>query len=111
MGFVHDDGFMNHVDNPHPAFFDWSKVIRGADRTSFADGILKAASDGGIILGGSELSEKMGVEAPPYVFDVPDIWPTKLENLVVKLAQLEAHCEQGNFERDWDKALFPTVQR
>jgi len=57
LTMVHDDGFINHVENPDPAYFDMSKVFRGACRTAFANGIVKAAS--GLLVGGAELAEKL----------------------------------------------------
>jgi len=111
MGFVHEDGFMNHVDNPHPHFFDWSRVYRGADRTSWADGILKAAS-AGVVIGGAELAEKMGIELPPVLMDIPavDLWPTRLETLVVKLAGLEQQYDNGGVQ-PFDLALSPEFEK
>lgn len=112
MGFVHEDGFMNHVDNPHPHFFDWSKVYRGADRTSWADGILKAAAAGGVVIGGAELAEKMGCTAPDLLFDTPTInlWPTRLEKLATKLAGFEQQFERGN-NMMYDLALSPEFEK
>jgi hypothetical protein len=112
MGFVHDDGFMNHVDNPHPHFFDWSKVYRGADRTSFADGILKAAATGGVVIGGAELAEKMGVQLPDIIMDVPavNLWPTRLEKLATKLAAIEQKFDRGGYQQ-YDLALSPEFEK
>lgn len=108
MCFVHDDGFMNHVDNPEPGFFDWSKVYRGADRISWADGLVKAAS--GLLMGGAELAEKQGVELPPYMFATDDMWPTQLEKLAAELAQLEIEYEGGRvFEHD--RAFAPEFRK
>lgn len=38
LGFVDDDGNMTYVDNPHPLWFDISRVARGADRIAFVLG-------------------------------------------------------------------------
>lgn len=106
MGLVHEDGFMNHVDNPHPHFFDWSKVYRGADRTSWADGILKAAAAGGVIIGGAELAEKMGISMPTVLIEDQsfNLWPTRLERLATKLAAIESSYDRGEREQ-YDLAL------
>jgi len=111
MGAVHEDGFMNHVDNPQPHFFDWSRVFRGADRTSWADGILKAASTG-IVIGGAELAEKMGIELPPIFVDIlaVDLWPTRLETLATKLAGLEQWYDKGGVH-PFDLALSPEFEK
>jgi hypothetical protein len=107
MTFVHDDGFINHVDNPDPFYFDISKVFRGADRIAYTTGMLKSAS--GLLLGGAELAEKMGLELPPQLVDGATLWPTKLQKLVIKLAQLEQQCENG---KPWkyDLAFAPELQ-
>jgi hypothetical protein len=111
MGFVHEDGFMNHVDNPHPGFFDWSRVYRGADRTSWADGILKSAS-AGIVIGGAELAEQMGIELPPVHMDVPavSLWPTRLEKMAGRLAALEGWYDDGH-GHPYDLALSPEFEK
>jgi len=70
---VHDDGFMNHVDNPSPLrFFDISWVPRGADRTAYAFGVLgKAASIGDAVRGGAYIAETYGLrdecDPPPEI--------------------------------------------
>lgn len=114
MGFVHNDGFMNHVDNPHPHFFDWSQVHRGADRTSWADGILKAAAAaGGVVISGAELAEKLGAaEMPAHLFDVPAtyLWPTQLEKLAIKLASYEIMYELGT-RGQYDLALSAEFEK
>jgi len=63
---VHDDGFMNHVDNPSPLkFFDISWVPRGADRTAFAFGVLgKAAGFVATPRGGAYIAESYGLQDP-----------------------------------------------
>lgn len=62
------DGFVNHVLNPGPRFFDISHVWRPADRTAYAsraDWLEKAASHQ--FVPGAELAEMLGVTAPPSV--------------------------------------------
>lgn len=54
-------GRVQYVENPNCTFFDFSQVIRPADRTAYgvqADYLMKAASADGIIMGGFELAEK-----------------------------------------------------
>lgn len=110
LGAVHEDGFVTHVENPDPYFFDWSLVHRGADRTSWADGILKSASTS-VAIGGAELAEKMGYEVPPIFFEsVHDLWPTRLERLATKLAQLEVQYDRGAREL-YDTALSPQFEK
>lgn len=56
------DGFINHVDNPNPEWFDMSKVYNPADRIAYggvADYFQKAAS--GEVLGGYELARAWGL--------------------------------------------------
>lgn len=68
MGQVHDDGFINCVNNTIPDFFDLSKVWRNADRIAYSLG--KAASACGCI-SGAELAEQAGIEAPlELLFDM-----------------------------------------
>jgi hypothetical protein len=105
MCFVHDDGYINHVDNPDPTFFDISKVYRGADRTSWANGIFKAASEQRI-MGGAELAEQYGLELPPQFIGDQIIWPTRIQKLAIKLAQLEQQYERSTSE-PYDLALSP----
>jgi hypothetical protein len=109
MGFAHDDGFINHVINPHPNFFDISKVFRGADRISWTTGILKEAA-AGRILGGAELAELLGVGLPPHMEDtIPYLGSNKLERLTEKLAAIEARYAYGGSRPD-DVALSPEFE-
>lgn len=62
---VASNGFQNHVDNPHPLWFDLSNVGFQADRIAYgavADYLQKAASAG--VVGGAALAEHLGVTAP-----------------------------------------------
>lgn len=70
---VADDGFMLHVDNPEPCFFDLSSVFRPADRTAYgarADWLAKAAGHG--FTPGAEMAEMLGVAAPSDVLRLVD---------------------------------------
>ena len=89
LTMVHDDGFINHVENPDAAFFDMSLVHRGADRTSWAFGGVKAAS-AGLQPGGAELAELMGLTSAPVIMGDALSWPTDLEKLAHQLATIEA---------------------
>jgi hypothetical protein len=62
MGTVLDDGTQVYAENPHPLWFDNSKVWRHADRIAVA-GLLKSAASIPI-LGGAALAESLGVTMP-----------------------------------------------
>lgn len=102
MCFPHEDGYVNHVNNDHPLFFDMSKVFRGADRISWADGLVKSAS--GLLLGGAALAEMQGVDMPAYLFEADNPWPTRLEKLASELAKIETDYDSGT-PLVYDKAL------
>ncbi len=91
---VAHDGFINHVDNPGPTWFDMSDVPKGADRTAFAfpaDYLQKAAS--GYVAGGAELAEMMGVTSPLMLGIGTQLNPAAAR--AVKLAYDLAELEQG----------------
>jgi hypothetical protein len=92
MTFVHDDGFINHVDNPNPVWFDISKVFRPADRIAYTSGILKAAS--AAHLGGAQIAEYLGVTPPPELND---------NNGEVRGDVLKAAQRLAGLERDIEK--------
>lgn len=87
-----DDNPILHADNPDPLFFDMSKVPRGADRTAFTTGLLKAAS-GGVLLGGARTAEELGVTAPH------DLGATGAAAEMMKLAR-----KLADFEEDLERA-------
>jgi hypothetical protein len=107
LGLVHEDGFVNYVDNPEPTFFDISRVVRGADRTAFATGIYKAAAAGGVLLGGAAIAEAMGVSAPAYLMPETELWPTRVEKLAAALAEVEASAARKSA---YDAAFHPELR-
>ena len=91
IGRVCEDGHVLHADNPHPMFFDISRVHKGADRTSHALG--KVASTRPII-GGAQLAEEMGVTAPDgLLIELYHPRAGKMIRLAHKLAALENKVE------------------
>lgn len=102
MTMVHEDGFINYVENPNPLYFDMSNVFRGADRIAWTNGIVKAAS--GLLIGGAELAETLGVEMPPHLAASQlKRWPTPLEKIAIRLAEyeLELDNEKQASYGDW----------
>lgn len=61
-GRVCEDGKTVCVSNHGNRLFDWSHVLRPADRTAFVFGAIKAAS--ALVVGGAELAEMMNSTAP-----------------------------------------------
>lgn len=82
------NGHIVHADNPHPDFFDYSKVGRGADRTSFVFG--KVAS--GHIKSGADLAYEFNVTAP-YDILANDMEPSIA--LQFKCAHILADAEKS----------------
>lgn len=116
---VAEDGYVQHVDNPHPTWFDMSDVFSPADRIAYgakADNLLKAASDASGI-GGAELAEYWGISAPLQVIcssDIPqDKWETKtaaLLKLAYGLSAVEQEIESGRLNREWLRAFDPAMR-
>jgi hypothetical protein len=113
------DGHILHVDNPDPSWFDMSKVYRGADRIAFghkADYLQKAASATDF-MGGAELAEALGVEAPIGVIlgqDQPYMWNGAIElqtKIAYGLSQLEkkAQLVNGDTARSLDLGIRPGI--
>jgi hypothetical protein len=98
LGFVHDDGFINYVDNPNPVFFDISKVYRGADRTAWATGIVKAASER--FVGGAELAEHLGIQ-DSWELEFP-AGASPIEKLAARLDLIERAGDDY-----YDPAVYP----
>jgi hypothetical protein len=90
-----DKNPINHADNPHPLFFDKSKVARGADRIAFAMGLTKSAD--GRVLGGAALAEKLGLSAPDDL--LLDGVEAELYTLAWKMAELEEKVAESGRER------------
>lgn len=116
---VGNDVFHMHVDNPNPSFFDISNVFRGADRTAYAgpaDYIQKAAADGHYV-GGAEMAELLGVEAPLSVAldtDTAYITSSRIRNqvkLAYGLAGLEGQRQEctEREKRAFDSRLQPPL--
>lgn len=93
MTKVHDDGFINGVDNPNPDFFDISHITRNrqADRTAYVLGALhKAAAEApdGPFLMGVEKAALYGMTDEP-AGDAP-AWARRRAKLAAELAALES---------------------
>lgn len=58
------DGFIQHVDNPHPMWFDISHVDFPADRIAYGPSIRAKMASLDHVPGGAELAELMGIGAP-----------------------------------------------
>lgn len=105
MGMVHDDGFVNHVDNPNPCFFDISRVWRPADRIAYVLG--KAASSQP--MGGAAIAEEMGLTLPLSLITeyVPEYTARQ-----IKLAYALSALEHDVITRDspYDLAFNDAVQ-
>ena len=111
------NGRQQFVENPNSVFFDWSEVIRPADRNAFggiADYLLKAASDGHI-MGGAELAEYFA-DQNGYGFEFN--WEpcrdkiAHQRQLVNNLAALEQQLESRPSPEDLDyaRAFLPSMQ-
>ena len=91
------DGRQQYVENPGADFFDWSGVIRPADRNAYgwkADYLTKSAEVGHVI-GGAELAELWALEngyAPP-AFAKSAAHDTTRRALLYKLAAIEQQLE------------------
>jgi hypothetical protein len=99
IGIVHESGHHLHADNPHPLYFDISKVHRPADRTAFVTG--KVASSG--IVGGAELAEALGVSAPFDLLDESCYTSATLNQ--IKLAREMASRENTYVRNDYDHSI------
>lgn len=113
---VSSDGHVQHVDNPHPHFFDISSVFRNADRIAFgagADYMHKAASDGHV-MGGSEIAELLGVSTPLNVAidGIMDTYVVNHIKLAYALAALEDQLEDRNtpYWFGLSRAVDPSLQ-
>jgi hypothetical protein len=62
LGLVASDGRKVYMKNPKPKYFDISLVYKPADRIAYT--LKKVAAEQGRIIGGHELAEMAGVEAP-----------------------------------------------
>lgn len=96
MTRVLDSGMIQHVDNPHPNFFDISHVFKPADRIAYgnvADYLSKAASSG-VIPGGAEMAEMLGVSSPLWL-RAQDCspWLARQVKLAYELAKIEKEIE------------------
>lgn len=93
MGKVADDGTILARDNPFNCWFDISHVPRGADRTSFALGILTKAAE--YANGGAYLAEQLGLSVPAYLLisGQTDEKIAVQAQLLAQLAQAERQLE------------------
>lgn len=114
---VASDGFMNHVDNPHPWFFDWSSVGTPAERTAYgnvADYLLQKAAAADQVLSGAELAELYDVTSGGLY--VPAGYEPAVERqreLAYKLAEAEQLLETSNqplAADDLVRAVDPAMQ-
>lgn len=114
LGQVNENGHHVHVKNTVPDFFDLSKVWRGADHIAFTLGeIEKAAAAGGVVVGGAELAERVGVTCPFELFleTVPERNVHSQLKLAHQLAKIETEVWKDN--NGFDKhagAFMPAVQ-
>ena len=99
---VSEDGHIQHVDNPHPSFFDISNVYRNADRIAFGSKaeFLKAASDG-LVHSGAELAELAGINAPLSM--VLEHAQTELQARQMKLAYALSELEEQVESQPWNR--------
>ncbi len=61
---IAEDGKITFVDNPHPTWFDISNVFRPADRIAYVFGELEKAASANKVIGGAEISQRLGISAP-----------------------------------------------
>lgn len=99
IGIVHEDGHHLHADNPHPLFFDISRVFRPADRTAYIMG--KVAHAG--VVSGAELAESLGVTAPFDLLEDTDFGGDVLGQ--IKIARELAARERAYVPGDMDRAF------
>lgn len=102
---VYADGRIHHVDNPHPRFFDISKVFRPADRIAYTMGKLASAVH---ILGGAQLAQELNVTAPA-ILSVDEYTPYKIAEQI-KLAYTLASIENAVEARAQDKLNLAFVK-
>lgn len=100
IGIVHEDGHHLHADNPHPLFFDISRVFRPADRTAYIMG--KVANTG--VVSGVELAESLGVTAPFDLLDETDYTNDVLGQ--IKIARELASRETAYIPNELDRAFI-----
>lgn len=113
LGQVNENGHHLHVKNTVPDFFDLSKVWRGADHTAYTLGIIeKAAAAGGVILGGAEIAERIGLTSPFELFveTVPERKVASQLKLARQLSKLEAKAQKDNSFHKHAGAFMPAVQ-
>ena len=93
---VMDNGHIQHVDNPHPSFFDYSGVFKPADRIAYggvADYLSKAAA-AGQLPSGAELAELIGITAPlNLLLAEAEPYAAKQIKLAYELADIEKQVE------------------
>lgn len=84
---ANDESPILGADNIDPLFFDYSKVARGADRTSFIlSNHIKAAN--AAIIGGAALAEHWGITAPAYLDETGDA--ADMYKIACRLAAIES---------------------
>ncbi len=105
---VSADGYINHVDNTEPDYFDISRVTRPADRIAYAFGVLQKAATAGVVKSGAELAEDYGIEAPFDLF--ADATTSRRVLGLMKLARELADVERAqDTPRTIDLALDYTT--
>jgi hypothetical protein len=112
---ISEDGHVLHVDNPDGTFFDLSHVFRPADRTAYgtkADWLQKAAGDA--FVGGAEMAEALGIEAPLEVClrqDEPWAFSAAVRGQVKLAAALAIHeANESHLNAGFRKSLHPLLQ-
>lgn len=109
IGVTCEDGHQLHADNPHPKFFDISKVIRGADRTAFVLG--KAASSNTEC--GASLAEMFKISAPYYILDESDYSQSTLDQIKLahKLARYESNLRPSELDSSIYSLSIPNIEQ
>lgn len=108
LGKVAEDGTITYVDNPHPRWFDISKVMRGADRSAFVFGPFKKAAQSLRVKGGAELAEEAGI-IEPVGMCLANVTSAKLRSLV-KLADEMAELEREIMKLNEQAKTLPGEQ-
>lgn len=107
LGKVAEDGTITYVDNPHPTWFDISRVFRPADRIAYVFGELtrgvKSASSTRV-LGGAELSDLFGIKSPLELTmqQIPSSTVREQVKIAVQLAEIENDLYSGNTKYNWN---------
>jgi hypothetical protein len=105
------------VFNPHPRWFDMSKVWRQADRICLgnrADWMKSASDDGFLGVGGARTADELGVTAPAVLLrsvmpEVGDVGVLSQVKLAHAMAALPADCFHPKLRLAFGSAVQPDV--